>query len=62
MTMSTSGAVAAGTADGRLYLGFGGEKASTATKKDKKKSKKWEGLDADHCILIKAAEGPIVAM
>ena len=56
MAMTATGVLAAGTADGRLWLGFGGEKGS------KKKAKKWEGLDENKALLIKVAEGPIVAL
>ncbi|KAF8912110.1 WD40-repeat-containing domain protein [Gymnopilus junonius] len=58
--MSATGVLAAGTADGRLFVGFGGEKSSV--KGSKKKSKKWEGLEEDETVLVKVAEGPIVAM
>ena len=62
MAMSNTGVLAAGLADGRLWLGLKGDKASTSRKGPKKKSKKWEGLDEDESILVKVAEGPIVAM
>ena len=61
MAMSNTGVLAAGTADGRLWLGFKGDKVNPG-KGSKKKSKKWEGLDEDEALLIKVAEGPIVAM
>lgn len=60
LAVSLSGVLAAGTADGRLWLGFGGEKKVTGAKR--KKGKKWRGLDEDETLLIKIAEGPIVAM
>ena len=62
MAISNSGVLAAGTADGRVWLGFKGDKSSNSGKGPKKKSKKWEGLDQDEALLIKIAEGPIVAM
>jgi len=62
MAMSTTGILAAGTADGRLWLGFGGERPSTGGKGTSKKAKKWEGLEENETLLIKVAEGPIVAM
>jgi len=62
MAMSTTGVLAAGTADGRLWLGFGGERPSTGGKGTNKKTKKWEGLEENEALLIKVAEGPIVAM
>lgn len=60
MAMSSTGVLAAGTADGRLFVGFGGEKSSV--KGSKKKAKKWEGLGEEETLLLKVAEGPIVAM
>jgi len=59
LAVSTSGVLAAGTADGRLWIGFGGEKIPNVA--SKKKVKKWEGLDAASTLIIKVAEGPIVA-
>ncbi|KAJ6630598.1 WD40-repeat-containing domain protein [Mycena sp. CBHHK59/15] len=55
--ISITGIMAVGTADGRLWIGFGGEKGNK-----KKKSRKWEGFNPDHEFLEKVAEGPIVAM
>ncbi|KAF8969646.1 WD40-repeat-containing domain protein [Flammula alnicola] len=62
MAMSNTAVLAAGTADGRVWLGFGGEKGFISGKAPKKKAKKWEGLDEKEALLIKVAEGPIVAM
>ncbi|KAJ7097771.1 WD40-repeat-containing domain protein [Mycena belliarum] len=59
--IAPTGVMAAGTADGRLWVGFGGEKDPPAKSK-KKRSRKWEGFDPDHEVLEKIAEGPIVAM
>jgi hypothetical protein len=58
LAVSSTGIVAAGTADGRLLIGFGAE-SYLATKK---KSKKWQGLVEDETLLIKIAEGPVVAL
>lgn len=58
MAMSPTGVLAAGTADGRLWLGFGGERASGLGKK----KKKWQGLNEEDTMMTKVAEGPIVAM
>ncbi|KAJ7632780.1 WD40-repeat-containing domain protein [Roridomyces roridus] len=58
--MTPTGLMAAGTADGRLWLGSGGEKTPSSTKK--KRSRKWEGLDEEGEVMEKIAEGPIVAM
>jgi len=62
LALSSNGTVAAGTADGRLFLGFGGERSLSAGAKTKKKAKKWKGLDGDESLLIKVAEGPVVAL
>jgi hypothetical protein len=60
--MSSTGVMAAGTADGRLWLGFGGEKRPSSGSPKKKRAKKWEGLRDEDELAIKVAEGPIVAM
>lgn len=60
--MSSTGVMAAGTADGRLWLGFGGEKRPSSGLSKKKRTKKWEGLRDDDELAVKIAEGPIVAM
>ncbi|KAF5315596.1 hypothetical protein D9611_005050 [Ephemerocybe angulata] len=57
MSLSPSGVLAAGTADGRLGVFFGGEKRAS-----QKKSKVWGGLNTAEMMLMKVAEGPIVAM
>jgi len=49
--------MAAGTADGRLWLGWGGQKLS-----GKKKTRKWGGLNEEESTTIKIAEGPLVGM
>ncbi|KAF5373731.1 hypothetical protein D9758_000724 [Tetrapyrgos nigripes] len=58
--ISSSGLFAAGTGDGRLWVSFGGEKKSTSTQK--KKTRKWNGLSWDEEVLLKVADGPVVAM
>lgn len=63
--MSSTGVLAAGTADGRLWLGFGGEKLPASSPKRNAKKKKtafWQGLNEDDQLEIKVAEGPVVAM
>lgn len=63
MAISPTGVVAAGTADGRLRLGFAGEKRPSPDASTKKKrTRKWEGLKEAEELVIKIAEGPIVAM
>ncbi|KAF7323190.1 hypothetical protein HMN09_00099500 [Mycena chlorophos] len=58
--MTGTGAVAAGTADGRLWVSCGGDKSVNSGKK--KRSRRWEGLNEEDEILEKIAEGPVVAM
>lgn len=60
-TISSTALLAVGTADGRLWLGGGGEKLSGAGAK-KKRSRKWEGLKIEGAHEMKIAEGPIVAV
>ncbi|KAJ7709750.1 WD40-repeat-containing domain protein [Mycena rosella] len=60
--ISATGVMAAGTADGRVWLGFGGEKGSQTKSTKTKRSRKWEGFNPDDQLLEKIAEGPIVAM
>ncbi|KAL1677431.1 hypothetical protein EV122DRAFT_252641 [Schizophyllum commune] len=66
--MSPSGVLAAGLADGRVWVGMGGEKVepTPTTKrpptKDKKRTKKWEGLDTKGVRAAKVAEGPVVGV
>ncbi|PFH51725.1 hypothetical protein AMATHDRAFT_141950 [Amanita thiersii Skay4041] len=60
MAMSPMGILAAGTADGRLRLNFVG--APTGSSRKTKDSKPWNGLDERREHIVKAAEGPIVAM
>lgn len=59
--MSSTALIAVGTADGRLWLGGGGEKVPGAGAK-KKRSRKWEGLKAEGSLEIEIAEGPVVAV
>ncbi|KAF7985125.1 hypothetical protein HWV62_9043 [Athelia sp. TMB] len=60
--LSPAGILAAGTADGRILLGTAGEKLVAKKGKGGRRSRKWEGLKEDGMRIIKAAEGPIVAM
>ena len=55
--ISPVGLMAAGTADGRLWVGWGGQKVP-----GKKKARKWGGLKGEESITIKIAEGPLVGM
>ncbi|GAW01346.1 scf complex subunit skp1 [Lentinula edodes] len=58
---SSTGILAAGTADGSLWIGLGGQKVHSKTKS--KRYRKWNGLsDGEKQIFIKVVDGPIVAM
>lgn len=58
--ISPTGVLAAGTADGHVWFGFGGERQPR--KKSKKNPDFWKGLSDDHYVKLKVAEGPLVAM
>ncbi|KAG1729018.1 WD40-repeat-containing domain protein [Suillus lakei] len=62
--MSPSGILAAGTADGRVWIGTGGEKMSGVSSgtSAKKKRRKWEGLRQDETFMANVGHGPIVAL
>ncbi|KAI0054020.1 WD40 repeat-like protein [Auriscalpium vulgare] len=60
LAVSPSGVIAAGTADGHLWIGMGGAKKASGSKK--KRSRKWEGLREDEGNTIKIAEGPVVCV
>lgn len=59
--MSPSGLLAAGTADGRLWIGAGGEKVKGAASK-KKRARKWEGLLLDGALEERVADGPVIGV
>ncbi|KAI0345343.1 hypothetical protein BDW22DRAFT_1427012 [Trametopsis cervina] len=56
-SISATGLVAATTADGRIWLGSGGDKSSPLAKK---KSRKWEGLREADGLFHQVADGPVV--
>ncbi|KAG0696916.1 WD40-repeat-containing domain protein [Suillus ampliporus] len=62
--MSPSGILAAGTADGRVWIGAGGEKITVGTSgaSVKKKRRKWEGLKQDEAWMADVGHGPIAAL
>jgi hypothetical protein len=62
--MSPSGTLAAGTADGRVWIGTGGDKMSGVSSgiSVKKKRRKWEGLRQDGAFTADVGHGPIVAL
>ena len=57
LSFSSTGAIAAGTADGYLWVGLGGDKRVSV-----KKTRKWGGLREDMSLSTKIADGPIVAL
>lgn len=59
IAFSEHGTVAASTADGRVWVGRGGDK-SIASKK--KRHRKWEGLREDEGSWVGVAEGPVVSV
>ncbi|KAH7889639.1 WD40-repeat-containing domain protein [Phlebopus sp. FC_14] len=62
MSMSSKGLIAAGTADGRLYVGTGGEKPVTDSVGRQKRRRKWDGLRSKGKIIATVAQGPVVAL
>ncbi|KXN80982.1 WD repeat-containing protein 53 [Leucoagaricus sp. SymC.cos] len=60
LSVASNGVVAAGTADGKLWLGLGGEK-TPSTSRTKRKTK-WGGLDLEQASMVSIAEAPIVAV
>ncbi|KAK0498629.1 WD40-repeat-containing domain protein [Armillaria luteobubalina] len=56
--LSTTGVIAAGTADGHVWLGRGGMRVPSKGKK----SRKWNGLDVEKTSTHKLADGPVVAI
>lgn len=61
-SISSAGIMAAGTADGRLWIGLGGRKRLSPGSTKKKRTKQWDGLTQEEAVVVKIAEGPIVAM
>jgi hypothetical protein len=57
LSVSSTGAIAVGTADGCLWIGKGGDKEVSV-----KKTRKWGGLREDMSLSKKIADGPIVAL
>lgn len=62
--VSSTGIVAAGLADGRVWIGIGGEKrpAASGSGGKQKRSRKWEGLKENEGLSVKIAEGPVVGL
>jgi hypothetical protein len=59
IAFSEHGAMAASTADGRVWIGRGGDKSVTPKKK---RTRKWEGLREDEGTWVNIAEGPVVSV
>jgi hypothetical protein len=58
-SLSPTGLVAVTTADGRLWVGSGGDKSALSA--NKKKSRKWQGLSEKDSLFLQVANGPIVS-
>ncbi|CAE6535879.1 unnamed protein product [Rhizoctonia solani] len=58
VTIDSNGAMAAGTADGRVIVGRGGEKG----RGDRPNRRKWNGLNVDMVSQYHIAEGPVVGV
>jgi len=57
LSVSSTGTIAVGTADGHLWIGLGGDKGLSV-----KKARKWGGLREDMSLSKKIADGPVVAL
>ncbi|KAH8116886.1 WD40 repeat-like protein [Phellopilus nigrolimitatus] len=62
LAVSTQGIIAAGTADGRIWIGLGGEKQASGSSKKKKKSRKWGGLSEGDGFFTKMDENLVAAL
>ncbi|KAI5121688.1 hypothetical protein M0805_002763 [Coniferiporia weirii] len=65
LAVSPHGALAAGTADGRVWLGLAGEKRPTTTKKDGNKrtrSRKWAALSPGAGAFTKVGESMVTSL
>jgi hypothetical protein len=60
--VSAAGILAAGTADGRVWVGTGGGKGVPGADPKKKRARKWQGLAPDSAIELSVADGPIVGV
>ncbi|KAI6036531.1 WD40-repeat-containing domain protein [Pisolithus microcarpus] len=57
LDISSTGVLAAGTADGRIYVGTSGERLGGAGGARQNRRRKWEGLRSDGRILVEVAQG-----
>ncbi|KAG6335845.1 hypothetical protein ID866_3235 [Astraeus odoratus] len=62
LSISPTGVIAAGTADGRVYIGTSGEKSHETGSGRQKRRRKWEGLRTDGRITVEVAQGPITGL
>jgi len=60
LAVSYTGLIAAGLADGRVWLGSGGDRNSPSSQK--KRARKWEGLRDADATAVQVAEGPVVGL
>lgn len=61
VAVSPAGILAASTANGLVFVGAGGEKRPTG-QAQKKRKRKWDGLNEGEGTVMKVAEGPVVAV
>jgi len=57
LSVSSTGTIAVGTADGQIWIGLGGDKRVSV-----KKTRTWGGLREDMSLSKKIADGPVVAL
>ncbi|KAI6022720.1 WD40 repeat-like protein [Pisolithus marmoratus] len=62
LDISSTGILAAGTADGHIYVGTSGERSSGAGGGRQNRRRKWEGLRSDGRVLVEVAQGPVTAL
>ncbi|KAL4077334.1 WD40-repeat-containing domain protein [Scleroderma yunnanense] len=62
LSISSTGIIAAGTADGRVYVGTSGEKSHEAGAGRQKRRRKWEGLRSEGRIIVEVAQGPVTGL
>ncbi|KIK90563.1 hypothetical protein PAXRUDRAFT_831601 [Paxillus rubicundulus Ve08.2h10] len=62
MSISSGGVIAAGTADGRVYIGTAGEKSLEGPGGRQKRRRRWDGLKGEGKLVEEVARGPIAAL
>lgn len=62
LSVSSTAIVAAGTADGRVYVGTGGERPTESVTGRQGRQRKWDGLQSDGRIVAEVGLGPVTAL